>query len=106
MVEYYTCGEITANKPTLNIAQLIHVLYQIENLTGHSADELVDMIFSGNTTASVKTLFLDTFERVKNQPLDVGMNAALYAIIYKAAKKAIGPRVGSIDLVFFRLKPI
>ena len=97
-----------AKKPTLNIAQMIHILYQIENLTGYTADELLDIFMGGNVSNDLKQLFLDTFTRIKNQPLDVGMNAALYLLIYKMIKKAAtGSKLsGSIDMGFFYLKPI
>lgn len=94
--------------PTLNIAQLIHIMYQIENLTGHSVDDLIDMIFSGNVSASFKQVFYDTFDRIKNDPLDVGANAFLYAVIFKLAKKAARKSKLStkINMGFFYLQPI
>ena len=93
-------------KPTINIAQLIHIMYQVENLTGHSIDELIDMLFSGNMTGNVKQVFMDTLARIKDEPFEVGGNAALYALIYKLAKKQFGPMVGRIDFGFFYLKPV
>lgn len=93
-------------KPTINIAMLIHLVKQIENLTGHSVDDLIDMLFRGNLSDDLKTLIMDTLDRIKNDPVDVGVNSALYALIYKLAKKQFGPMVGRIDLGLFYLKPI
>ena len=95
-----------SSKPTLNIAQLIHIIMQIENLTGKSVDDLINIFFSGNVSADLQTLFLDTFARIKNQPVDVGVNAVAYAIVYKYLKKTAGPMAARIDMGFFYLKPI
>ena len=90
----------------MNVAQLVHTIYQFENLTGHSVDDVIDGLLSGNISQEIRQLVLDTFERVKNDPVDVGANAVLYALIYKALKKAIGGSAGRIDLGLFYLKPI
>ena len=95
-------------KPTINIAQLIHIFYQIQNLTTHSVDELLDMLFSGNFSADVKQLILDTFNHIKDDPIDVGANAFIYLAIFKIAKKAArGTGLGGkVDFGFFYLQPI
>ena len=102
-------GEFMAKKsykPTLNVAQLIHIIYQLENVTGHSVDDMIDMIISGNVSASLKQLILDTFERIKDDPLDVGLNAIVYSVIYKLLKRNFSSVAGRIDCGFFYLKPI
>ncbi len=93
-------------KPTLNIGQLVHIIAQVSNLTGHSVDDLIDMLFAGNISDSLKTVFMDTIERVKTEPAEVAINSLVYAALYKLAKNALGKYSNRIDLGIIYLKPI
>ena len=94
-------------KPTLNLGQLIVTIKQLENVTGHSADELLDAFIGGGSVSdNMKQLFFDTFDRIKDDPIDVAINAVIYQLIYKLLKKQFGSMAGRVDLGFFYLKPI
>lgn len=93
-------------KPTISIGQLILIFKQLENLD-IDIDQVLDALFTGgNLSDTLKTQLMNAYERIRYEPVNTGVNASLYQIIYALAKKNFGPMCKRADIGLFYLKAI